>query len=234
MPVIDSLALKGVFSGKLDFVQKEGIYKPEAILLIKDFEINDFKQGDLSLNIVGDNSYEKYNVAVSLKNEKVKSIAASGVLDFSSKKPLIDLNVFLEDFSLNAFSPLGKDVLSAIRGKASGEFQLSGFVGNPEMQGVLRLKNAGMLFPYLNVDYNFDGESLIKLDGQSFLLENINLLDVKHQTKGMLQGQITHQNFNQWFLNLQIDTNNLLVLDTEDNEEAQYFGYWVFKRNGNN
>ena len=229
LPDIDSLALKGVFSGKLDFVQKEGIYKPEAILLIKDFEINDFKQGDLSLNIVGDNSYEKYNVAVFLKNEKVKSITASGVLDFSSKKPLIDLNVFLEDFSLNAFSPLGKDVLSAIRGKASGEFQLSGFIGNPEMQGVLRLKNAGMLFPYLNVDYNFDGESLIKLDGQSFLLENINLLDVKHQTRGMLQGQITHQNFNQWFLNLQIDTNNLLVLDTEDNEEAQYFGTGFLK-----
>ncbi|MDB9778252.1 translocation/assembly module TamB, partial [Polaribacter sp.] len=48
-------------------------------------------------------------------------------------------------------------------------------------------------------------------------------------TKGMLQGQITHQNFNQWFLNLQIDTNNLLVLDTEDNEEAQYFGTGFLK-----
>lgn len=229
LPDIDSLALKGVFSGNLDFVQKKGVYKPEAIVLIKDFEINDFKQGDLSLNIVGDNSYEKYNVAVSLKNKKVKSIAANGVLDFSSKKPLIDLNVFLEDFRLNAFSPLGKNVLSAIRGKASGELQLTGFVGNPEMQGVLKLKNAGMLFPYLNVDYDFDGESLITLDRQSFLLENVNLLDVKHGTRGVLKGEITHQNFNQWFLNLEIDTNNLLVLDTEDAEEAQYFGTGFLK-----
>ena len=229
LPDIDSLALKGVFSGNLDFVQKEGVYKPEAIVLIKDFEINEFKQGDLALNIVGDNSYEKYNVVVSLKNEKVKSIAASGILDFSSKKPLIDLNVLLEGFSLNAFSPMGKNVLSAIRGKASGEFQLSGFVGNPEMQGMLRLKNAGMLFPYLNIDYNFDGESIITLEGQSFRLENINLLDTKHGTKGVLQGEITHQNFNQWFLNLEIVTNNLLVLDTEDAEEAQYFGTGFLK-----
>ena len=229
LPDIDSLALKGVLSGNLDFVQKDGVYKPEATVLINDFEINDFKQGDLSLNIVGDNSYEKYKVEVSLKNEKVKSIAANGDLDFSSKKPLIDLNVFLEDFSLNAFSPLGKNVLSAIRGEASGAFQLSGFVGNPEMQGVLRLQDAGMLFPYLNVDYNFDGASLIKLDGQSFLLENINLLDAKKQTRGRLQGQITHQNFNQWFLNLEIETDNLLVLDTQDTEEAQYFGTGFLK-----
>jgi hypothetical protein len=187
LPDIDSLALKGIFSGSLDFVQKDGVYKPEALVIIKNFEINNFKQGDLALNIVGDNSYEKYNVDLSLKSKKVKSIAANGTLNFTTKRPLINLKVFLEDFSLNAFSPLGKNVLSSIRGKASGAIDLTGFVGNPEMQGVLRLKNAGVLFPYLNVDYDFDGESIITLKGQSFNLENVNLLDTKYGTKGFLQ-----------------------------------------------
>jgi hypothetical protein len=224
MPEIDSLALKGRVSGNLDFVQKDNVYSPEATLLIKDFQVNNFKQGDLAINIEGDKSYEKYNVDLSIKNDKVKSIAAIGNLDFSNDRPLIDLEVFLEDYQLEAFSPLGQDVISSLRGSVSGQFDLKGFLRNPDMDGVLTLKDAGLKFPYLNVDYDFEGESTITLSEQSFILKNINLLDTSYKTKGVLAGDITHQNFEQWFLNLQINTDNLLILNTENTEEALYYG----------
>ena len=80
------------------------------MLSIKDFEVNNFKQGDLAIRVKGDNSYEKYKVDLSINNKKVKSIAATGSLDFSEKRPLIDLEVYLEEFGLTAFSPLGQDV----------------------------------------------------------------------------------------------------------------------------
>jgi len=224
LPEIDSLALKGKVSGNVDFVQKENVYSPEALLVIKDFEVNNFKQGELAINIKGNNSYEKYNVDLSINNEKVKSIAATGALDFSSSRPLIDLDVYLEEYALEAFSPLGKDIISSIRGSASGNFNLRGFLRNPDMEGTLRLKNAGLKFPYLNIDYDFEGESIISLMQQSFILEDVKLRDIKHKTKGRLLGNISHQNFEKWFLDLEIDTNNLLVLDTEDKEESKYFG----------
>ncbi|KGL63983.1 hypothetical protein PHEL85_1025 [Polaribacter sp. Hel1_85] len=224
LPIIDSLALKGTLSGNLDFVQREGVYSPEALLSIKDFQVNNFKQGDLALNVKGDNSYEKYKVDLSINNEKVKSIAATGSLDFSEKRPLIDLDVYLEEFGLSAFSPLGQDVLSSIRGTASGDFSLRGFLGNPEMEGTLRLKNAGLKFPYLNVDYDFEGESIITLQEQSFIFEEVALVDTKHKTRGKLIGDITHLNFEKWFLNIELDGDNVLVLDTEDTEEALYYG----------
>ena len=224
LPVIDSLDLKGTLSGSLDFVQKQGNYSPEALLSIKDFEVNNFKQGDLFLNVKGNNSYEKYNVDLSISNKKVKSIAATGSLDFSEKRPLIDLEVYLDEFGLDAFSPLGQDVLSSIRGTASGDFYLRGFLGNPEMEGALRLKNAGLKFPYLNVDYNFEGESVVTLQEQSFIFESIPLKDSKHNSTGKLIGDITHLNFEKWFLNIEIEADNLLVLDTENTDEALYYG----------
>ena len=224
LPEIDSLALRGRVSGNLDFVQKDDIYKPEATLLIKDFQVNKFKQGDLAINVKGDNSYEKFDVDLSIKNEKVKSIAAVGTLDFTKTRPLIDLEVFLEDYQLEAFSPLGQDVISSLRGSVSGDFNLRGFLRNPDMEGTLTFKNAGLKFPYLNVDYDFDGESIISLSDQSFIFENINLLDTKYNSRGVLSGNIVHQNFEQWFLDLQINTNNLLVLNTSNTEEALYYG----------
>ena len=163
LPEIDSLVLKGSVSGHLDFIQKENVYKPKAALIIQDFQVNKFKQGELAINIIGDNSYEKYKVDLSINNDKVKSIDATGVLDFSKKRPLIDLQVFLEDYDLQAFSPLGKDVISKLRGSVSGDFKLRGFLRNPDMQGTLTLQNAGLKFPYLNVDYDFEGESIVSL-----------------------------------------------------------------------
>ena len=50
------------------------------------------------------------------------------------------------------------------------------------------------------------------------------MLDTKYKTKGLLKGSISHKNFNQWVLEMQIKSDNLLVLDTEDSEEALYYG----------
>ena len=224
LPKIDSLSVNGEVTGHLDFIKKDNVYNPEAILVIKDFEINKLKQGELAVNIKGDNSFKKYSVDISINNEKARSIAAIGSLDFTDKKPLIDLEVFMEDYTLDAFSPLGQDVISSLRGSVSGSFTLIGFLGNPEMEGFLSLKNAGLKFPYLNVDYDFEGESTISLLEQSFILEGLKLFDTKHKTRGILNGNISHRNFEQWFLDLKIDTKNLLVLDTENTEEALFYG----------
>ncbi len=224
LPKIDSLALKGVLSGSLDFVQKKGIYAPKGSLKIANFEVNNYNQGDLFLNIKGENSYKKYSTDLFIESKDVKSIAASGTLDFSAERPIIDLEVFLEEFKLNAFSPLGKNVLSSLRGSASGNFTLRGFISNPDMDGALRLNNAGLKFPYLNINYDFEGESVITLLEQSFILEDFKLRDIKNNTKGILKGDISHFNFKQWFLSLKIESDNLMVLDTENKEEAQYYG----------
>ena len=224
LPEIDSLKMRGRLNGTIDFKQNKGLYSPIGNLTVDNFHINNFKQGDLVLNIEGESSYEKFKVDFSLDREKVKSIAATGTIDFSKNRPEIDLEVLIKEFQLNAFSPLGEDVLSSIRGSASGDFTLKGFLRNPDMNGRLLLKNAGLKFPYLNVDYDFSGDATIGLEGQSFKLDNINLKDTKHQTQGVLTGDITHQDFDSWYLNLDLTSDNLLVLDTQDSEEALYFG----------
>lgn len=233
LPEIDSLAIKGVLSGNLNFIQKNSNYKPEASFTIKDFEINKFKQGNLSLDIVGNNSYKYYDVNVSINNDNAKSFIAVGNLDFTTTKPLMDLKVYLEDFDLQAYSPLGKDVLSSIRGKASGDLFVRGFIGNPAMNGTLYLYDAGLKFPYLNVDYDFEEETIISLYEQSIFFKDIQLTDSEFNTKGSLNGSITHLNFEQWILNLQIDSDNLIVLNTENSEEALYYGNAFIDGNAN-
>lgn len=224
IPSIDSLQMEGTLNGDINFLQEEGLYKPKGSLMVNNFKLNGYEQGDLFMNLQGNNSLENYLVELSLDKKEAKSIAATGTIDFSTDRPEIDLSVFLKAYSLNAYSPLGEDVLSNIRGTASGNFTLKGFLGNPTMDGELQLKNAGVTFPYLNVDYEFDNNTVIGLKDQSFILNDIRIQDTKYKSFGSLDGDITHLNFESWFLNLNLNSNNLLVLDTKDTEDALYYG----------
>ena len=227
LPPIDSLSLNGRLNGNLNFIQKEGLYSPEGDLSISNFKINSFEHGHLDLRVKGVNSYEKYAVELMLRNAGNNSIYAKGYVDFSSQRPTLDLNLHLHKFKLNAFSPLGKDVLTKLRGEVSTEkdsIKVTGFLRNPVMEGELKLENAGLKFPYLNVDYDFEGRTKIRLENQSFIFEDLTLVDTKHKTRGDFKGSITHQDFKHWSLDLNVDTDNLLVLDTEEREEVLYYG----------
>ncbi|WP_246175187.1 translocation/assembly module TamB domain-containing protein [Tenacibaculum aiptasiae] len=224
LPPVDSLKLNGDLNGIINYKQENNLLAPKGNLLIENFHINDYSQGDLALNVTGDNSYKKYDVNLSLISEKAKNISAVGGVDFSKEKPIIDLSVFLKEYEIAAFSPLGEDVLNKLRGKVTGDFTAKGPLRNPDLQGVLNFEEAGLKFPYLNVDFDLKGNTSVVLDKNQFKLSNIVLEDTKHQTQGTLSGSIAHQNFKDWFLDLKIDTDNLLVLDTEEEEEVQYYG----------
>lgn len=223
-PKIDSLDLKGELNGSLNYVQVQQKIMPKADLKISDFHINKSHQGDLMLDIQGKNSFTTYDVLASLTRDNSENFMAKGQLDFSKTKPTINLNVEFNEFKLDAFSPLGEDVFSNIRGFAYGSVQVKGELNNPEMEGDLFLDQAGLSFPLLNVDYDMYGTSVIALKKRSFIFEDVNLKDTKHQTTGKLQGTITHHKFEDWKMNLNIATNNLLVLDTPPKEDALYYG----------
>ncbi|HBI40935.1 MAG TPA: DUF490 domain-containing protein [Tenacibaculum sp.] len=229
LPSIDSLKLNGNINGGLTYKQSKEKINPKAYVTVNDFKINGFQQGDLTLQITGDNSYDKFDLNMSLSNEKAESISAEGSLDFSPKRPEIDLQVLLQEYELNAFSPLGKEVLSHLRGKISGGFNARGIISNPDFDGVLRLDDAGLKFPYLNVDFDLKGNTEIILEGQQFKLNDVVLEDTKYKTKGGLKGYIAHQNFEMWFLDLDITTENLLILDTKESEEISYYGTGFLK-----
>ncbi len=69
------------------------------------------------------------------------------------------------------------------------------------------------------------------LTNPSFIFKNIVLQDTKYDTKGYLSGDILHKDFEKWYLDLKMDTPNLLVLDTKEVDEIPYYGK-VFLRGG--
>ncbi len=223
-PRVDSLTLVGNVNGKLDLLQQNGSYLPNSTITIDDLEINNTYFGSFDANIKGNQSLTNYTVNASIKDDINKSFEAVGNIDVSSKDAFIDVDLLFNKFSLNILSPLLEPILSRVRGDVTGKVEVVGDLKLPKFQGELKLDNGGLKVPYLNVDYDFANKASVTLDNQNFNFNNIKITDVKHNTKGVLDGMLSHINFSNWRLDLGISTDRLLVLDTKYTDESLYFG----------
>lgn len=224
IPDIDSLDVAGNLNGKIDFKQNNNVYKPTASVQVDSLHVNDIELGNLYVDIAGNDSFSKFTIDSSLENKNVESFLAEGSFVIENKQTVMDLDLRFDQFNLAALSPLGGTVISNIRGFVSGTSNISGSVKNPEVNGRLFLDKAGLRIPYLNVDYGFKESSIIDLAENQFIFQNATLEDTKHNTHGRINGVIKHKNFSKWNLDLTIDSDRLLALDTKDSEDAAYYG----------
>ncbi|MDC3388027.1 translocation/assembly module TamB [Flavobacteriaceae bacterium] len=224
LPEIKHFNFKGIANGNLRLLQDKGIYKPIAKMNIIDFNINNRLLGLFNLDITGNDKLNIYNLFSSIENENLKSFEAKGNLDFNKSEPNLNLDINLNKLDLSFFSDLGQDVITNIRGYASGKTKLFGKYNNPDFLGNLYLENAGIQIPYLNIDLDFINEANISLKNRQFIFNNIFLNDTKYNTIGNLNGFAAHKFFTDWELDLNITTDNLLVLDKKQEEESLYYG----------
>jgi hypothetical protein len=223
-PRIDSLDVAGVVNGKVDLVQQSGTYLPKSNLEISNLFVNDYDLGNLTADVEGNNSITNYKVDVSLVNDNLTSFLAKGTIDVTENRPTINLDVAFEEFLLDPLNPLGEGVISNIRGLVSGEARVTGSLNKPRIDGELLLDRAGLSIPYLNVDYGFDFDSKVSLRNQRFIFNNVAMTDSKYFSQGYLNGYIEHNNFSDWELGLDLSTDRLLVLNTEESEDELYYG----------
>ena len=224
IPEIDSLKLAGNVNGKLDILQKNGNYLPSSNIVIDNFKVNNLEFGTFDAKIAGNQNLTNYTVDVTIKNDVEKLVRAIGGIHVEGKKSTIDVDLELDNFNLKPLNPFLHDVLSNIRGLATGTVRVFGNLNRPDINGNLSLNKAGLGIPYLNVDYQFADNASVTLKEQSFIFNKIQLTDTKYKSKGQLNGSLSHVNFSKWRLDLNLTTPKLLVLDTKDAEDAIYYG----------
>ncbi len=224
IPTVDSLKIAGNLDGKINFRQDKKIYQPTSSLRIDSLSVNNIALGNMNIDVEGDNSFRKFTVDAVLENQDVESFLAQGTFAVENKETIMDVDMRFNDLNLAAFSALGGNVISNIRGFVSGTANMSGPVSKPNVNGRLFLEDAGLRIPYLNTDYSFRESSIIDLSESQFIFQNATLIDTKYKTEGKLNGSIKHKNFSNWKLDLTINSDRFLALDTKDSEDAAYYG----------
>ncbi len=218
----DPFLWKGVMNGQLKMGKVSKIPFYNADLNINGFELNNTYLGFLNIAAKSVNNEVVFLDIFNRNNEFKNNIKAMGYLDFSKRN--LDVNVTVSDFPLKMFNPVLQDIFNDIRGTATGHINISGPMNNPQYNGSLFMNGAGLGINVLKTDYAFQNQTEVMLQGQKFVFNNTSFFDTEYQTQGTLDGYISFYNFENWFVDLNINADKLLVLNTPPDLESLYYG----------
>lgn len=230
-PSLDSLNFGGRVNGNISFKQNKNEYNPQSSLTIDSLQLNKYNIGDLTLDITGDKSLKKFNVNTSIINNSKETFFTNGTIDIANNQTLLALDAGFSDFDMSPLEVFLKSVFPDIRGFASGRAAIVGNAANPEIDGRLYLKNAGLKIGYLNTDYDFEENAVVDFTQEQIFFRNAQMTDTKYKTIASLNGSVKHKMFKDWGLDIAIASDRMLVLDTEDSDDALYYGTAFIKGN---
>lgn len=223
-PDIDNLTFGGDINGGINFKQEGDIFHPSSNIHVDSLELNAVLLGDLDFAIVGDENLQNFTVASSIANDEKEKFYLNGSIGVVRKNSILNLEAGFKEFDLKPIEPLLSSIVSNVRGNTSGKISIIGPLKKPEINGRIYLNQAGMKSKFTGVDYEFEEQSPLDLTERQFILKNVSLIDSKYKTKGIVNGEISHRKFNNWSLDLQLSSKNLLALDTKYEEGSLYYG----------
>lgn len=225
VPYIENMDFEGILNGGVKIDQKNGIYYPGSDINIEDLKVNGVTYGALGLDIIGNQSLTSYSVSAHIEDENKKYLVGGGRINVNRNRPTIDVDLSLNDFDIGLLNAFGKDVITDIRGEATGRAKINGSLRRPSIDGRIFLDNGGLMIPYLNVDLALEDETNVILREQEFYFDHADFEDSKHHTKGIIDGSISHHNFKEWEMDLNLEApERLLVLDTDYQDDVLYYG----------
>ena len=187
-------------------------------------QIKDYDLGELSLNVFGNTDYNSYAVDIDLTKEEITSVKGEGSIIVTNEDPSIDIDILIQDLDISFIEKVGSNTMSNISSTISGEVNLWGQSNNIQHNGKLYLNQSKFTIPYLNIEYFLSENSEIDLYNQNFEFNNVNIQTESNNLPTSLVGKITHQDYKNWNLDLDFQSERLYILNKEFEENEGFYG----------
>lgn len=223
-PDINNLSFGGALNGVIHFLQDGEVYHPNSSIHIDSLAVNQVLLGDLNFEVIGDEKLRNFKVASNIVKDKKEISYLNGEINVINKNSYLNLESGFKDFNIKTIEPLLGSIVTQVRGTTSGKVSILGTPQKPDVNGRLYLNKAGMKSKFTGVDYDFEEDAAVDLTERQFILHHVKLIDSKYQTSGTIDGTISHKKFDEWNLDLVLQSKNLLALDTRYEEGSLYYG----------
>lgn len=192
-----------------------------AGLMINPLFASGIEMGALTLNTNYRPDSRNINVESTLNSPKQENLLnLKGYLNFHEKENM-NLLVAVNETPLNLIEGMTGDFVSNLKGTIDGGVQISGSFEEPAVQGFANLNKAQMKVNYLNTTYQFD--HTLEFDSKSIQFDQLQLKDVNNNA-ATVNGAITHDFFNDFNLNLNVEARNFQALNTEKKHNKTFYG----------
>ena len=135
----------------------------------------------------------------------------------------VDINLKAENFMLDNFSMLVKDIES-LRGVLNADLSAKGTASDPALIGNLKITNGGYLFPLTGMDYSFDAD--MSTGNSKLVLNRLKLYNEDDDSRHIdLYGNLDFKDLKITDINLEA-TGDMVLLDKDvEQNDLGVYGY---------
>ena len=200
----------------------QGLSRPLffAELFVDNLVINDEQIGDTYFDTRWNQQKESIQIDADVHRDQIKTVNVTGDI-YPQRNGELNLAFNLNGFGLGFINPYLRSVFSDIEGETSGILTLSGTVKAPKLNGTLDIENAGLTVDYLNTRYTFDSE--IGFNNNNIVFDQLSLYD-KFNNAAILNGIIRSDNLKDFNLNINVQPQQFLCLNTSSYDNNAYYG----------
>ena len=163
------------------------------------------------------NSLIKSNLSLEGPTNKVL-----GSANYKTSTGEIDMHLSIDSLQLLLLDPFLEDIIKDSEGYISGELDLTGTTQNPEIKGKAKLSNSLTTIVANNTKYSLH-DHVINFDGSSIDIGELEIID-EEGNAAKLKGEILHDNLKNMFVDIQIETDKFIFLNTTHQENPVFHG----------
>ncbi|MDT8402639.1 MAG: translocation/assembly module TamB domain-containing protein, partial [Bacteroidales bacterium] len=211
--------LEGLLNGRILLTDLYNKLMFETDILIQDFKLNEQEHGDVRILSEWDNTDKVAGISLANNKEGTNTFKVDGDYDPAGKK--LDLLAVVDKMPLDILNLFLKSFASDVKGLGSGSVGIKSESGNLSLQGSVLAEEASMTIDYLKSNFMFSDS--IRFNDNKLVFKNIQLHD-NRDNNAVLDGYVSHNNFKEWFVDLRIDANNIMVFNTRQEDNSLFYG----------
>ena len=216
----DSVLLRGLMEGDLQFEQLFDRPALKARLNIDRLRLGEEKLGDLKLRASNPAS-NNYLFDLNLTGGSVV-MRLDGNYKATAESPLLNLNLQLDTLQMGVLTAFGGGQISEPQGYISAGLKIGGSLAEPSYSGSMRFRQAAVRINQLNSEFTLADER-IRLDNAGLYVEAFQLRDeggnVLH-----LSGEVRTPSLLQPELDLQLKANNFQLINAKAENNPMFYG----------
>jgi len=196
----------------------------ESAIYVSSISYNSDTFGTISAETDYSESSGRLGIDAKLYNAKGNEVAtATGAVNTDQSQALA-LNVKLNQTEIKIFEPFINYVFSDVKGEATADMLITGTISQPSISGNIDLQGAEFKVNYTNVRYHFSHS--FSLSGHTIGIKNLKVYDPNNNI-AMVNGEFDLNNLKNIALDINIDANKVLALNTNQKINDLYFGKGV-------
>ncbi len=213
------LELDGVINGEAKISDFYNNTLFHSNININNFKINNEKIGNVVLSSNWDKENKKIQLQAYAKRGKLNTLDIYG--NYFPHDKTLDFNINFNKFKINVIESFLSNLISNLKGTATGNVQLTGTIKKPEFNGKIDVQRVSFIVDYLKTQYSLSHIVDITKDGIYF--NDVSVFDSKGDI-AKANGALKYDYLKNLEIDITLNSDNFHYLNTFEKDNTYFYG----------